>query len=315
MKTEISKIQNFSILRKYAKQLITNINKPETPTQIDIVLDGGAFKGGYLIGGLYLLKELENDDYIKINKISACSIGAIAALLYFNNSLELYEYYYNIIRTDFKQSGNLKSIAECMMHYNNGYMNKQLYNELTNKLFIVYFDTITNTQIVKSTYNSNMDVLDTITRATHLPLLSTGEIMYNNCIDGVFPYIFKNRAKTDSKILFLNLLRIGNLCEFLNTSNESIPSKRIFYGLLDTYKFFCLKAPTKMCSYVNDWSILDYTGFRIRQCFVLMVINIIVYLQKIKNIIPNYILCKISNNTLCAILKEYYNDLLILSCF
>ena len=74
------------MIQKYIHNLIDNlpdnIKKTSTPEKINIILSGGAFNGSYLIGALHFLKEMEQRKYVKVDKISACSIGSVCALLY-----------------------------------------------------------------------------------------------------------------------------------------------------------------------------------------------------------------------------------------
>ena len=71
-------------------KLIDNISflKNKQREKINLILDSGSFNGGYLIGSLYFLKELEQKEYIQIDKISgeAFNIGGG-----WENSLSLIE--------------------------------------------------------------------------------------------------------------------------------------------------------------------------------------------------------------------------------
>ena len=74
---------------KLIDNLPDNIKNTKKPLQIDLVLDGGIFNGSYLVGALYFLKEMERRNYIKIDRISGCSIGSIVAFLYYIDGLDL----------------------------------------------------------------------------------------------------------------------------------------------------------------------------------------------------------------------------------
>ena len=87
------------------KNVILKIKKTKI---LNLVLEGGIFNGSYLIGALYFLKELENRKYIKIGKISGCSIGAICAFLYLIDDLDSSEELYSGTVKDFKENHNLK---------------------------------------------------------------------------------------------------------------------------------------------------------------------------------------------------------------
>jgi predicted acylesterase/phospholipase RssA len=71
------------MIDEYVNRLIENLPEETKKLQhIDLVLDGGIFNGSYLVGSLYFLKEMERRRYIKIERISGCSIGSIVAFLY-----------------------------------------------------------------------------------------------------------------------------------------------------------------------------------------------------------------------------------------
>ena len=94
------------MIDEYINKLIENlpdeIKNRKEPETIDLVLDGGVFNGSYHIGALYFLKEMERRKYIKINRISGCSVGSIVAFLYFIDGLDLMPKLYDIISNEFK---------------------------------------------------------------------------------------------------------------------------------------------------------------------------------------------------------------------
>ena len=53
-------------LNTFINTLIENIPEKNLPPEIDLVLDGGAFNGVYMLGGLFYIKELEGSDVIVI---------------------------------------------------------------------------------------------------------------------------------------------------------------------------------------------------------------------------------------------------------
>ncbi len=69
-------------LTHYIHALFEIVDKKDIPNEIDLVLDGGAFNGAYLLGALYYLKEMEKKQLLSINRISGCSVGACGAILY-----------------------------------------------------------------------------------------------------------------------------------------------------------------------------------------------------------------------------------------
>jgi predicted acylesterase/phospholipase RssA len=104
------------MVKEYAIKLIENLpihmKNNKHPQKIDLVLDGGIFNGSYLIGALHFLKEMENQKFIKINRISSCSIGSVAAFLYYIDALDVMPNLYNIVNNEFKENYNLNSITK-----------------------------------------------------------------------------------------------------------------------------------------------------------------------------------------------------------
>ena len=92
------------MIDEYVNKLIENLpDNDKTLQRLDLVLDGGIFNGSYLVGALYFIREMERRKYVKIERISGCSIGSVIALLYFINSLDLMPKLYDIVKQDFKK--------------------------------------------------------------------------------------------------------------------------------------------------------------------------------------------------------------------
>ena len=82
-------------IEKFIKNLPENFKNNKNPIKLDLVLDGGIFNGSYLIGALYFLKEMEKRNYVKICRISGCSIGSIVAFIYIIDCLDILESLYD----------------------------------------------------------------------------------------------------------------------------------------------------------------------------------------------------------------------------
>ena len=131
------------MINDYVNKLIENLpddfKNNANPLIIDLVLDGGIFNGSYLVGALYFLKEMEKRNYIRIERISGCSIGSIAAFLYFIDGLELMSTLYNTVHTHFKQNYNLTVIKE-MKSLLNHHIPDDICKKVNNKLYITYYN-------------------------------------------------------------------------------------------------------------------------------------------------------------------------------
>ena len=150
-----------SIYNNFCNKLIDNLNKNENKViVIDLILDGGAFKGTYLLGALYYLKVLQERKFIKINRVSGCSIGALLGCLFLLNKLELFE------KNDFKK--------------------------LNDRLFINYYNIEKKKEKLISNYKSNIELSNFLKYTSFIPYFINGKTHYHGNIDGSKPYIFKN---------------------------------------------------------------------------------------------------------------------------
>ena len=84
------------MLQTYINQLVNNIpnkylrklqGKTNNPLKVDLVFEGGLFNGSYQIGFLNYIKQMEKKQFLKVERVSGCSIGSVMAFLYFTNIL------------------------------------------------------------------------------------------------------------------------------------------------------------------------------------------------------------------------------------
>ena len=272
------------MINQYVNKLIDNLpdefKKQKTPLRIDLVLDGGLFNGSYLVGAVHFLKEMERRNYIKVERVSGASVGSIVAFMYLSDSLDMMSDLYNIFYNEFKTSNtllciqNLKNILKC---------DKDMYKQLNNKLYISYNNTENRKKTIKCVYKSNDDVYDAISKSCHLPFVIDGKLLYKNkYLDGVNPYMFK--PCPTRKILYLDLFGYDKLLSFFNVKNEKTNYHRILSGMLDIHNFYIKQSDTSMCSYVNDWGIVNRSRLSVK----LMCEYIIVYTVCILNVIGRY---------------------------
>ena len=277
------------MFQSYIKNLLKNIPKTEKPIDIDLVLDGGLFNGSYLIGSLYFLKELENKNYIKIKRISGCSVGAAIGLLYLLDSLDFSHIMNKIATNQLKRNYKIPEIKSFKEHFFN-YKKmtqeeiKNILTKVNNILYISYYKRNKSSlfsKIIKQKYKSIDDLFDSILRSCFVPYLIDGNLLYKNkYVDGITPYIFDYKNKRN--ILYLNLCNSDKLMHMINIKNEKTDYHRILTGLLDVHLFFIKQCNTSMCSYANNWTFL----YKIRNQYhkylfeyiALFLITIIVYI-------------------------------------
>ena len=222
------------MINDYVIKLIDNlpddIKNAKEPILIDLVLDGGVFNGSYLVGALYFLKEMEKRNYIKIDRMSGCSVGAIVALLYHMDALELMHQLYEMIHKDFRQTYKLQLVKE-MKKYLADRIPDDIMQKVNHKLFISYHHIKKDCKQVKSAYKDVDDIIQTIIKSSYIPFLIDGNILYENkYMDGITPYIFSREP--NKKILYLDLYGYDKIGNLFNVKNEKTNFHSILSGLL-----------------------------------------------------------------------------------
>ena len=302
------------MINEYVIKLIENlpddIKNVNEPIKMDLVLDGGIFNGSYHVGALYFLKEMENRKYIKIERISGCSVGSIVGFLYFIDSLDLMPKLYDLINKEFRQTYNLKLITELKKHLSER-IPSDICERVNGKLYITYNNIKKGTKPVKSVYKDADDIINTIIKSSYIPYLIDGNVLYENkSVDGITPFIFKEREK---KILYLDLFGSDKLGNLLNVKNEKSNYHRILSGLLDIHSFFIKKSNTPMCSYVNDWSYSNICFNHIKtiiERICIYLIHVLIFIKtnisaQFKETVLYKILSKISYDVFIIILENY----------
>jgi hypothetical protein len=133
----------------------------------------------------------------------------------------------------------------------------------------------------------------------------------NKYIDGVNPYIFNKEP--NKKILYLDLFGYDKIGNLINIKNEKSNFHRILSGLLDIHTFFIKKSSTQMCSYVNDWSLINI-GFNYLKILVEKICIYLTYFlllikdrfnDDFKESIFYKIISKVSHDIFIIIIENY----------
>jgi hypothetical protein len=302
---------NTNIINTHVKLFINNLPEDlknnKNPIQIDLILDGGIFNGSYLIGALYFLKEMEKQNYIKINRISGCSIGSVIAFIYMIDSLDISENFYNIVLEQLKTTHRL-NISNILYDFLKDRIPDDICNKVNKKLYITYYNLKINKKKVKHVYKNKKEIVNTILKSSYIPFIMDGNILFKQkYIDGINPYIFK--IKNNNKILHLDLFGSDKIKYLINIKNEPNNFHRILSGLLDIHNFFIKQSNTDMCSYVNDWSLFE----KFRILLKTFIEKILIYFVSIIVIIKKYIPKEIEDYVLYKIfLKITYETYIIL---
>jgi hypothetical protein len=270
------------MIDEYVNRLIENLpDETKNMQHIDLVLDGGMFNGSYLVGALHFLKEMERRKYIKIERISGCSIGSVVAFLYYIDALDIMPKLYELVNAEFKHKYTLNTLKTLKILLQERIPN-DICSKINNKLFICYNNVKKRKKIVRSTYKNVDDIINTIIKSCYVPFLIDNNMLYKKkYIDGMNAYIFKKQE--NRKILHMELFSYDKFIYALNIKNEKNNFHRILSGLLDIHSFFIKKSNTPMCSFVNDWNIINKFNYRLKiigENVCLYIIYIIIYLKK-----------------------------------
>lgn len=272
------------MIENYIKKLIVNlpnhIIKRKKPLKLDLILDGGMFNGSYLIGCLYFLKELEHLNYIKVERISGCSIGSVMGFLYFIDALDLAESLYSLFFDNFKKECHL-SILTNLYDLLKSQIPDDICQKVKNRFYVTYYNVKTMKKIIKNEYCSSKEIVQTLIRSCFVPIVINGNLLYKNkYIDGINPYIFPVGKR---KILYLDLYGYDKLFNMISIKNEKTNTHRIMNGLLDIHTFFIKQTSTSICSYMNDWNIFHKFHYNLKlklEKINVFIIYIIVFFKK-----------------------------------
>lgn len=260
-------------MKQIIHNLIDNLKTIPCKPTIDLVLDGGAFNGSYMIGSLLYLKEMEKRNVINIERISGCSIGSLLGLLYIGNHLSIQENFYKYIRYSLTK-GNLNSYCKVLKIIKDK-LPKSFYKKCNNVLYITFYNIKNGKQVVTHSYKNNDHLFQCIYCSSFLPFIMNGNLCYRDkYIDGLYPYIF---PKSDVKsVLFIDLIQ-QNITKMLIIKNEVNNSERIMKGILETHAYFFSSSPFSLVSNVYQYTFTNSVKQIIHNIRIYLT-NIIVYL-------------------------------------
>jgi hypothetical protein len=283
------------IIKRYANKLIKTlpdnikIKNIQEPLKLDLVLDGGMFNGSYLIGALYFLKKMEKQKYVIIERISATSVGSICGLLYLLNVLDMNIKLYDNMIKNLNTSYHLTELKK--MHlYLKGIIPVDFYKKMKNVFFVTFHNLKTKKRIIKSSYKSNADLIDSVIKSSFVPFVIDGSLCYENkYVDGLNPFMFKknNDHNKNKEILILDLLGYDKINHIPSVKNEKNNFNRILSGLLDIHNFYVTEKNTMMCSYLSHHGCSQYFYYKIRHLIAYSVFYLLCIIYSFKKQIKN----------------------------
>ena len=297
------------MIKDYVTRLIGNLPPSTTRVSLDVVLDGGLFNGSYLVGALSFLKEMERTGRVKIARISGCSIGAIVALLYFGDALDMMPSLYEMVYREFQTYHRLRSLLQLKTHLRSILTDALLAN-VQGRLFVTYYHVKQCRKRVKSVYSSMDELVDSVIRSCFVPYLIDGCPVYKGkYMDGVSPYIFTLSPRR--RILYLDLFGLDKMTSLLNVKNEKTNFHRILAGLLEMHSFFIKESNTSMCSFVGDWTTIhrgwiglkQWMEYCCAQCFFLVMR--VPFPKEAAEALWCKLVCAIANEVFVILLETY----------
>ena len=244
----------------------------DKPTVLDLVFEGGLFNGSYLIGALYYLRELERRRHISIDRISGCSVGSLTALVYFSNTYHLLEPIYKLTYKHFKKTNNV-NIFKHIFDQLRPHLTPAVMSILNGRLFITYYNSKRNEQIIRHKYRSVDDLLDVVRKSCYCPYVIDNSFLYKKkYVDGFHPYIFPSVA--GKRVMYFNIHRFDKLFQGISIKNERTNYGRILAGVIEAHSFFAYGRATSICSFIDEWTVIDL----VEHYIYLGVLKLIVYL-------------------------------------
>lgn len=297
------------MLKTYIKSIVENIPPENIDKDIDLVLDGGAFNGSYMIGAMFFLKYLESQNKVKIHRVSGCSIGALIGLAYMYNKLDLAWKIGNSSFHVIRKTYDLTLFKKKLEKYLREIVGKESLERLQNNFYLTYFDFKKSKQIVNCKYKDIEDLISKIMKTIHVPFVIDRKLTTkDNNIDGLYPYFFKER---DRKVLFVDLQAWDKIKNMMFIKHEKNMYSRFIHGIMDIHDFYMHKKPTSMCSYVNDWSLYAIIRQNIKEGFIICAVHLMYYIIYLFDHIPSFVKDSIIYKQLMHIFIKCYEEIIV----
>jgi len=216
--------------------------------KMNLILDGGAFNGFYMLGILYYLKEMEKREIVKIEKISGVSVGSICGLIYLIDNLDIMNDYFQKVRKRFKKDHHL-GVMFSVLDSLELKIPDNICEIVNGRLYISYYDAVTYKKITKNKYKTKGEIIETIKKSCYFPYLDGKNLLYKKRFsDGYSPFIFpRTREKTT---LFVDLT--SRWKDMMCIKNDTNTFYRTYMGMTDIHHFLLKKGDTCFCFYLED---------------------------------------------------------------
>jgi hypothetical protein len=275
---------HINILKQYIRALTVNVKPELFPKELNVIFDSGAVNGLLGIGAALYLLHLEELNYIKVNKISGCSVGSLISIWY-------------ICGCPDSMYSEIENLFEHYKTHKNFFLYEQIVRRVVQELFpqdadierlngvlyINYYDTKERKQCVVSNFKDREHLTNCILRSSHVPFITNAcHKLEDRYVDGIAPSIFPADKQKKCKNLFIQLIEFTSPLKTMNIKGDENIYSRLIRGMVDTNEFF-INGSSSICSYVN-WKtkIILYARKKIVY-WILILIDLIIM---IRNEIP-----------------------------
>jgi hypothetical protein len=179
-----------------------------------------------------------------VKKISAVSIGALCGLFYLINKMEYFDNIYNETYHYFKKNHDI-TIAFPILDKLVNILQEDVIQMVNHRLYISYYDMKKGRKVIKHTYKSNEDLIETIKRSCYVPYIIGNNMFYKaRYMDGIMPYVFP-RSKT--KTLYIDLLH--HITDMICVKQEQNNFYRMNVGLMDIHLLWLKNREGAFCKF------------------------------------------------------------------
>jgi len=266
------------ILEDYVRAVAKNVPYP-IADPIDLVIGGGAFNGAYGLGAVLVVRELEKQKKLRIERVSGCSVGGLLALSYFKDISREVENAFSAMRECLRTKGcmcDLRTTIAALVE--RAFPGDESPAVLDGRLFLTHTDLDAMSCVVTSTYPSKDALVDALFRSAYVPMLIDGGVTLDDkYVDGVVPHLFKD-GKRDS--LYINLVDYSTVIKAVVTRNEANPHYRVMQGAADASHFF-VEGNSRMCSWVSRWGMAKFGIHRMIFLISTIVVLLVRYISRL----------------------------------
>ena len=292
-------MSNITVLSDYVKAVTKNINLPNK-VNIDLVISGGAFNGGMALGSIMLIKQLENEGKIKVDKLSGCSVGAPMIIIYLANAFEKSGSIFHKLKSCLKTNGNISCLRDNIQSFVHDIFNsdEEMKNTLDNRCYINYNDIVNCKYCTVSNFTDREHLINCIVRSMYIPLLIDGNTkIEGSFIDGIVPYIFK---ETNNDILYVELMKDkSDIVRSIVTQNEKNEHYRVLQGVSDAAMFFS-ESKSERLSWYKNWGVTKIMRQNIFYLSAMILAIIVDFLSSIK--VPTLV----EQNKLVVLVRSFF---------